>query len=214
MCCCVLAHTANSSRPQIAAGKQQPWSTARRRQHAASGALVSTSSACTAAAGAAEGAATAAISSSCRSKGDRSLRPTTAGVREGVQGPLAPRGAPAAATSLASAVHTQPAHARTRHPPRRYLSDEEEAGQDADSAAADGAAAAVARASGGADLGKLLEEGQQFYSQAHFRYRSFIGGTEAEPPPVDVEALEQVSGHELLAADCGAAAAAQTACGG
>lgn len=50
-----------------------------------------------------------------------------------------------------------------------------------------------ARQSQGADLAQLLEESEQFYVQAHFRYRSFIEAVDTEPPPVDMTAFEQVS---------------------
>lgn len=62
------------------------------------------------------------------------------------------------------------------------------------------------RQSQGADLQQLLAESEQFYGQAHFRYRSFIEAVDTEPPPVDVAAFEEVS--EATAA---AAAAAHTA---
>lgn len=48
------------------------------------------------------------------------------------------------------------------------------------------------RQSEGADLEQLLAESEQFYAQAHFRYRSFLDTVDTEPPPVDVAALEQV----------------------
>uniref|UniRef100_A0A383VA64 Uncharacterized protein n=1 Tax=Tetradesmus obliquus TaxID=3088 RepID=A0A383VA64_TETOB len=59
-----------------------------------------------------------------------------------------------------------------------------------DEAAAD-AEAQVLRQSEGADLEQLLAESEQFYAQAHFRYRSFLDTVDTEPPPVDVSALEQ-----------------------
>ncbi|WIA30773.1 hypothetical protein OEZ86_000833 [Tetradesmus obliquus] len=59
-----------------------------------------------------------------------------------------------------------------------------------DEAAAD-AEAQVLRQSEGADLEQLLAESEQFYAQAHFRYRSFLDTVDPEPPPVDVAALEQ-----------------------
>jgi hypothetical protein len=48
------------------------------------------------------------------------------------------------------------------------------------------------RQSQGADLQQLLAESEQFYGQAHFRYRSFIEAVDTEPPPVDVAAFEEV----------------------
>jgi hypothetical protein len=56
-----------------------------------------------------------------------------------------------------------------------------------------------ARQSQGADLARLLAEGEQFYAQAHFRYRTFIQAVDTEPPPVDVEAFEQVGNGVQLA---------------
>lgn len=51
----------------------------------------------------------------------------------------------------------------------------------------------VVRQSEGADLEQLLAESEQFYAQAHFRYRSFIETVDTEPPPVDVSAVEKVT---------------------
>jgi len=50
----------------------------------------------------------------------------------------------------------------------------------------------VARQSEGGDLAQLLAETEQFYAQAHFRYRSFIDNIDTQPPPVDIAALEKV----------------------
>lgn len=68
----------------------------------------------------------------------------------------------------------------------RYLGSDEEAGSDT----GDGLRV---RQSQGADLQQLLAESEQFYGQAHFRYRSFIEAVDTEPPPVDFAAFEQVS---------------------
>jgi hypothetical protein len=67
----------------------------------------------------------------------------------------------------------------------RYLGSDEEAGSDAE----DGL---PVRQSQGADLQQLLAESEQFYAQAHFRYRSFIEAVDTQPPPVDVAAFEEV----------------------
>lgn len=68
----------------------------------------------------------------------------------------------------------------------RYLGSDEEAGSDT----GDGL---PVRQSQGADLQQLLAESEQFYGQAHFRYRSFIEAVDTEPPSVDAAAFEQVS---------------------
>lgn len=54
------------------------------------------------------------------------------------------------------------------------------------------------RQSQGADLAQLLAESEQFYAQAHLRYRSFIGAVDTEPPPFDVSVVEKVSYWYLL----------------
>lgn len=69
---------------------------------------------------------------------------------------------------------------------RYSLSDEE---------AEEGEEGQLVRQSEGADLEQLLAESEQFYAQAHFRYRSFIDTIDTEPPPVDVAALEKVHSH-------------------
>jgi hypothetical protein len=78
-----------------------------------------------------------------------------------------------------------------------------------DEAAAD-AEGQLARQSEGADLEQLLAESEQFYAQAHFRYRSFLDTVDTEPPPVDVAALEQVR-HFSTPRGCGGGAVADLA---
>eukprot|EP00775_Hariotina_reticulata_P005860 gene5860-6101_t len=63
---------------------------------------------------------------------------------------------------------------------RYILSDEEEQTNEG-----------LVRQSEGGDLGQLLAETEQFYSQAHFRYRSFIDTIDTQPPPVDISAFEK-----------------------
>lgn len=79
---------------------------------------------------------------------------------------------------------------RPQHTCRYLGSDDEQAGSDAAGSGADGL---PVRQSQGADLQQLLAESEQFYGQAHFRYRSFIEAVDTEPPPVDVAAFEEVS---------------------
>lgn len=67
----------------------------------------------------------------------------------------------------------------------RYLGSDEEGSSEVD----DGL---PVRQSQGADLQQLLAESEQFYAQAHFRFRSFTEAVDTEPPPVDVAALEEV----------------------
>ncbi|KAF8068333.1 hypothetical protein HT031_002021 [Scenedesmus sp. PABB004] len=79
----------------------------------------------------------------------------------------------------------------------RYAASDEDAGSGDDGAA-------PSRRSEGADLSVLLAEGEQFFAQAHYRYRSFAdAGADVVPPPVDVAALEAE-----LAVDAGALLAA------
>lgn len=79
--------------------------------------------------------------------------------------------------------------------PTRYLGSDEEGGSDAE----DGL---PVRQSQGADLQQLLAESEQFYAQAHFRYRSFIEAVDTEPPPVDVAAFEEVRGTPTRVSTC------------
>lgn len=69
---------------------------------------------------------------------------------------------------------------------RRYIASDEEGGS------ADAGDGLPVRQSQGADLQQLLAESEQFYGQAHFRYRSFIEAVDVEPPLVDVAAFEEV----------------------
>jgi hypothetical protein len=76
----------------------------------------------------------------------------------------------------------------------RYLgSADEQQAAGSDATAGTGPDGLPVRQSQGADLQQLLAESEQFYGQAHFRYRSFIEAVDTEPPAVDVAAFEEVS---------------------
>jgi hypothetical protein len=85
-----------------------------------------------------------------------------------------------ASCRLHTHLSTHPCHP---HASRYAISDDEAAAE---------AEGQLARHSQGADLEQLLAESEQFYAQAHFRYRRLLDTDNTEPPPVDVAALEQV----------------------
>lgn len=80
---------------------------------------------------------------------------------------------------------------RSVNSPRYLGSDDEQQAAGSDAATGAGADGLPVRQSQGADLQQLLAESEQFYGQAHFRYRSFIEAVDTEPPPVDVAAFEE-----------------------
>jgi hypothetical protein len=112
------------------------------------------------------------------------VQPHTRAVQLSSFSPLQLRSKPLHKQQRATQLHTVTASLATCLRICRYgISD--------DDAAAEAEGQAV-RQSEGADLVQLLAESEQFYAQAHFRYRSFLDTADTEPPPVDVAALEQV----------------------